>query len=128
MFGGVLVQVEAWVDCGVLLQLHRTAGRAILSCTSLLLRLIFQERDQIVPVLVLLETTECHLRAWNVLLWVLEVLKLELMLSRCSSNPQTCLLNLPVCPGSTRCLSACWLLCMRILPLDQCVGRTIHGD
>jgi len=31
--------------------------------------------DQIVPVLFLLETTECHLRAGNVLLRVLEVFK-----------------------------------------------------
>ena len=27
--------------------------------------------DQIVSVLLLLETTECHLRSWDVLLWVL---------------------------------------------------------
>lgn len=33
-------------------------------------------RDQIVPVLVLLQSTECHLRSWNVLLWVLKVLEL----------------------------------------------------
>jgi len=29
--------------------------------------------DQVVPVLVLLQSTESHLRAGNVLLWVLEV-------------------------------------------------------
>ena len=53
---------------------------AILSLSSGLLRLILQERYQVVPVLVLLETAECHLGAWNVLLWVLEVLKLATVL------------------------------------------------
>jgi hypothetical protein len=43
-------------------------------------------RDQVVPVLILLETTECHLRAWNVLLWVLEVLEL---FSFCQPSPLT---------------------------------------
>ena len=32
-------------------------------------------RDQVVPVLILLQSTECHLRAGNILLWVLEVLE-----------------------------------------------------
>jgi hypothetical protein len=43
-------------------------------------------RDQIVPVLILLETTERHLRARNVLLWVLEVLEL---FSFCQPSPLT---------------------------------------
>jgi len=34
-----------------------------------------KEGDQIVPVLLLLESTECHLRSWDILLWVLEVLE-----------------------------------------------------
>lgn len=33
-------------------------------------------RDQIVAILLLLESTEGHLGAWDVLLWVLEVLEL----------------------------------------------------
>jgi hypothetical protein len=38
-------------------------------------------RDQIVPVLVLLQSTESHLCAGNVLLWVLEVFELEISAS-----------------------------------------------
>ena len=33
-------------------------------------------RDQIISVLALLETTESHLGAWNVLLWILKVFEL----------------------------------------------------
>lgn len=33
-------------------------------------------RDQVVAILLLLESTEGHLGAWDVLLWVLKVLKL----------------------------------------------------
>ena len=33
-------------------------------------------RNQVVAILLLLESTKGHLGAWNVLLWVLEVLKL----------------------------------------------------
>ena len=42
-----------------------------------LLRLLAQVRDQVVPVLRLLQTAESHLRAGDVLLWVLEVLELS---------------------------------------------------
>jgi len=38
-----------------------------------LLCLLTQEGDQVVPVLILLQSTECHLCAWDVLLWILEV-------------------------------------------------------
>lgn len=38
-------------------------------------------RDQIVAILLLLESTEGHLGAWDVLLWVLEVL--ELVVCQC---------------------------------------------
>jgi hypothetical protein len=41
-----------------------------------LLGLVLEEGDQVVAVLVLLETAEGHLGARDVLLWVLEVLKL----------------------------------------------------
>ena len=53
---------------------------ALFACTHLrplecmydrLLGLLRKESDQVVSVLSLLETTERHLRAWNVLLWVL---------------------------------------------------------
>jgi hypothetical protein len=37
-------------------------------------------RDQVVPVLLLLQSTESHLCARDVLLWVLEVLELLFML------------------------------------------------
>lgn len=33
-------------------------------------------RDEIIPVLILLQTTKGHLGAWDVLLWVLKVLEL----------------------------------------------------
>lgn len=33
-------------------------------------------RDQVVPVLVLLQSTEGHLGTWNVFLWILEVFEL----------------------------------------------------
>jgi hypothetical protein len=46
-----------------------------------LLGLLAQVGDQIVPVLALLETTEGHLCAWDVLLWVLEVLELSSIIS-----------------------------------------------
>lgn len=36
-------------------------------------------RDQVVPVLILLQSTESHLCSWNVLLWVLEVFELLLV-------------------------------------------------
>ena len=36
-------------------------------------------RDQIISILILLQSTECHLCAGNILLWVLEVLKLFLL-------------------------------------------------
>jgi hypothetical protein len=42
---------------------------------SRLLGLLTQEGDQVVPVLILLQSTECHLCAGNVLLGVLEVFK-----------------------------------------------------
>jgi hypothetical protein len=41
-----------------------------------LLRLVLEEGDKVVAVLVLLETAKGHLRAGNVLLGVLEVLEL----------------------------------------------------
>ena len=41
------------------------------------LRLLTQEGDQVIPVLPLLETTECHLGAWDVLLGILEVFELS---------------------------------------------------
>lgn len=44
--------------------------------------LVLQERDEIIPVLALLETAEGHLGARDVLLWVLEVLKLFPKLAR----------------------------------------------
>jgi hypothetical protein len=34
-------------------------------------------RDQVIPVLVLLQSTESHLGSWNILLGVLQVLELE---------------------------------------------------
>jgi len=40
-----------------------------------LLRILLEEGDQVVPVLVLLETAKRHLGTWNVLLRVLEVLE-----------------------------------------------------
>ena len=43
---------------------------------AVLLRLVAQESDQVVPVLGLLQTAESHLGAWNVLLGVFEVLEL----------------------------------------------------
>ena len=46
-----------------------------------LLRLIPQVCDQVVPVLRLLQSAECHLRAGDVLLGVLEVFKLLLALA-----------------------------------------------
>lgn len=39
--------------------------------------LLLEVGDQVIPVLALLETTERHLGSGNVLLWVLEVLKLS---------------------------------------------------
>jgi len=42
-----------------------------------LLGLLPEVGDQVVPVLGLLQTTERHLGAWNVLLRVLEVLELD---------------------------------------------------
>ena len=47
--------------------------------------LLLEEGDQVVAVLGLLETTEGHLGAGNVLLGVLEVLELEFV-SECSSQ------------------------------------------
>jgi hypothetical protein len=41
--------------------------------------LLLKESDQVVPVLVLLETTESHLSTGNVLLGVLEVLELYIV-------------------------------------------------
>lgn len=41
-----------------------------------LLGLVLEESDEVVAVLGLLETAESHLRAWDVLLGVLEVLEL----------------------------------------------------
>ena len=46
-----------------------------------LLRLILEESDEIVPVLAFLETAECHLGAWDVLLRVLEVVELPRLLA-----------------------------------------------
>lgn len=48
------------------------------SCSSrffLLLRLLPQEGDQVVPILGLLQPSKSHLRAGNVFLWIFEVLK-----------------------------------------------------
>jgi hypothetical protein len=59
---------------------------------KLLLCLILQERYQVVPVLILLETAECHLRAWNVFLGVLEVLKLDLLSECLTAEVRTCLM------------------------------------
>lgn len=53
-----------------MLQKKRVFGR--------LLGLVAEEGDEVVPVLGLLETTEGHLGARNVLLGVLEVLELKL--------------------------------------------------
>ena len=42
-----------------------------------LLGLLAEMGDQVIPVLRLLQAAECHLGSGNVLLWVLEVLKLD---------------------------------------------------
>lgn len=52
-----------------------------------LLRLVSEESDQVVPVLRLLETAERHLCAWDVFLWVLEVLELSILVSLQGSLP-----------------------------------------
>jgi hypothetical protein len=44
----------------------------------------YNVRDQVVPIFVLLEPTECHLCAGNVLLRVLEILKLSAKLASVS--------------------------------------------
>lgn len=51
---------------------------ASLSCVSSG-RLYLEERDQVVPVLRLLQATESHLCAWDVLLGVLEVFKQSIL-------------------------------------------------
>ena len=42
-------------------------------------------RDQVVAVLVLLQATECHLCAGNILLWILKILELNHMLLLCEA-------------------------------------------
>lgn len=55
---------------------HRWSG----CCLSFrLCGLLLEVGDQVVPVLALLQATKRHLGSWNVLLWVLEVLKLSLL-------------------------------------------------
>jgi len=60
-----------------------------------LLGLLLEESDEIVAILGLLETTEGHLGAWDVLLWVLEVGKQSLLL------PCNALLLVRVCVRET---------------------------
>jgi len=60
-----------------------------------LLGLLLKESDEIIAVLGLLETTEGHLGAWDVLLWVLEVGKQSLLL------PCNALLLVRVCVRET---------------------------
>jgi len=38
-------------------------------------------RDQVVPVLVLLQSTESHLGTWDIFLWVLEIFELYIAVS-----------------------------------------------
>jgi hypothetical protein len=60
-----------------------------------------------IPVLALLQATECHLCAWDILLWVLKVLKLSPRQRSISCIPFANV-NSPMCPGSTQCPFACW--------------------
>ena len=55
----------------------------LITAVSSLLRLVPEVGDQVISVLGLLQTTESHLGAGNVLLWVLEVFKLLRLLARC---------------------------------------------
>lgn len=89
-----------------------------------LLGLFPEESDQVVPVLGLLETTESHLGARNVLLWVLKVLEL----GKGQYYARLFILalpvvSLPVCPLSIQCPLPCSRRCMRSPQLDQCGGR-----
>ena len=79
-------------------------------------------RDQIVPVLVLLETTKCHLCAGNVLLRVLEVFELFPNVSEVEEFEGR-LVDVPECLGSTQWPFACWRRCMRSPQRNQCDDR-----
>jgi len=57
--------------------LWRVEGREKAIEYRRLFGLVLKEGDQVVPVLGLLETTKGHLGPWDVLLGVLEVLKLQ---------------------------------------------------
>src|ERR1700712_3411275 len=73
-------------------------------------------RDQVVPVLILLQSTECHLRARNVLLWILKVFELLLpsaILPLLFLRVGT--VGIPGCPPAIQCPLPCWHRCMRSL-------------
>jgi hypothetical protein len=82
--------------------------------------LLLEEGDQVVAVLVLLETTEGHLGTGNVLLGVLEVLELN-----CVSSVPIAVSHsiIPECSRPSECPSACWRRCMSSPRLDQSCGR-----
>ena len=62
-------------------------------------------RDQVIPILALLQATEGHLGARDVLLWVLEVCELVVLMIVVGTVLWTVLLEYP---PSTRYPSACW--------------------
>ena len=76
----VLVQVEVG---GVVWSLEVAIAGVAAVLSFRLCGLLLEVGDQVVPVLALLETTERHLRAGDVLLWVLEVFKLCRLLAYC---------------------------------------------
>lgn len=63
-------------------------------------------RDQVVPVLGLLEATESHLGTWDVFLWILEVFELRRMLTA-TQFPFRSWNFVPECPLSTQLPCAC---------------------
>ena len=84
-------------------------------------------RDQIVPVLGLLETAESHLGSWDVFLGVFEVFELE-QLSVCAPRHQKKICSsIPECPPSTQSPCSCLHPCMRNPRLDQSFARTNRG-
>lgn len=96
-------------------------------------------RDQVVPVLLLLQAAECHLGARDVFLRVLEVLELGGGQPRYSKEAilyhHFILIDLvgleiyaPKCPPPKQYPSACWRPCRRSRQRNRCVGRTSREE
>ena len=79
-------------------------------------------RDQVVPVLALLQTSESHLCARDVLFRVLKVLKLPCHQYAILQNDAP-LVSSPVYPLSSECPSACWRLCRKSLRPGRSCGQ-----